>query len=266
MTETNRRDVLATGRLRIAALVVAVGLTHSAGALQPSAPADTAKFSGLRQHQRCFDRDYAREKKSAVVAQGPNATRSADTDDIDSDEIDSKDERILQEAAPLPEPPEIARVQRGLVSRFVGLFINDGLEGWSAIDLDRSMLISVQRRIYDVRAKRSHPFADPKFPAERHLGHSFARKFSSKERIELEVVSTVGIDPQAMQAFICVANASWAAATEVPAISDGSQDTVLLDVESNGGKTTYFSKSVSFGGPLGFVFEAMAKYLPAPSW
>jgi hypothetical protein len=258
---------LATGRLRIAALVVAVGLTHSVEALQPAASADTAKFSALRQHQRCFDRDYAREKKSVVAAQGANATRSADTDDIDSDDIDSKDGRILQEAAPLPEPPEIARVQRGLASRFVGLFINDGLEGWSAIDLDRSMLISVQRRIYDVRAKRSHPFADPKFPAERHLGHSFARKFSSKDRIELEVVSTVEIDPQAMQAFICVANASWAAAaTELPAISDGSQDTVLLDVESNGGKTTYFSKSVSFGGPLGFVFGAMAKYLPAPSW
>jgi hypothetical protein len=241
---------LAACRANTVAFVIAVGLAHAAWGLPPP------------QSQRCFDRDYGGEKKDPVAAARTDAAGSADEDDSDS-----QDGLILKETAPLPEPPEIARVQRGLVSHFIGLFMNDGLESWSAIDLDRNTLVSVQRRVYDVRAKRSHPFADPKFPTERHLGHGFARKFSSPDRTELEVVSTVRIDPPAMQAFICVANASWAAAAaKVPEISDGSQDTRLLDRQSNGGRTTYFSKSVSFAGPLGFVFAAMAKYLPAPSW
>lgn len=241
---------MSAGRISTAAFVVAAGLTHVVWGLEPP------------QYERCFDRDYAHEKKDASAAVKAAVARPADKDDSDSE-----DGLVLQESAPLPEPPEITRVQRGLVSHFIGEFTNDGLESWSAIDLDRNTLISVQRRIYDVRARRSHPFSDPKLPAERHAGHIFARKFSSTGRTELEVVSTVRVDPQAMQAFICVANASWAApAAKMPEISDGSQDTRLLDRESMGGKSTYFSKSVSFTGPLGFVFGAMAKYLPAPSW
>ena len=241
---------MSAGRPSTAAFVIAVGLTHAVWGVQPP------------EGQRCFDRDYAHEKKDASAAAGAAVTGVADQDDSDS-----KDGLTLQESAPLPEPPEIARVQRGLVRHFIGEFTNDGLESWSAIDLDRNTLISVQRRVYDARARLSRPFADPKFPAERHVGHSFARKFSSTARTELEVVSTVRVDPPALQAFICVANASWAAAAaKMAEISDGSQDTRLLDRESNGGKTTYFSKSVSFTGPLGFMFGAMAKYLPVPSW
>ena len=241
---------MAACRPNTAAFVIAVSLTHVAWGLPPP------------QSQQCFDRNYGAEKKDPVAMARSGAAGLADKDDSDS-----QDGLILEEPAPLPQPPEITRVQRGLVSHFIGLFINDGLESWSAIDLDRNTLVSVQRRVYAARARRSHPFADPRFPTERHLGHSFARKFSSPDRTELEVVSTVGIDPPAMQAFVCVANASWAAATaKVPEISDGSQDTRLLDRKSNGGNTSYFSKSVSFAGPLGFVFGAMAKYLPAPSW
>ena len=241
---------MVAGRPGTAAFVIAVGLTHAVWGQQPP------------QNQRCFDRDYAHEKKDALAA-----VKAAVTGLPEKDDSDSKDGLVQQEVAPLPEPPEIARVQRGLVRHFIGEFTNDGLESWSAIDLDRNTLISVQRRIYDVRARLSHPFSDPKFPADRQIGHIFARKFSSTARTELEVVSTVRIDPPAMQTFICVANASWAApAAKLPEISDGSQDTRLLDRESDGGKTTYFSKSVSFTGPLGFVFGAMAKYLPAPSW
>jgi hypothetical protein len=241
---------LAPCRPNTAAFVIAVSLAPVAWGLPPA------------QSQLCFDRDYGAEKKDPATMARSGAAGSADAADSDS-----QDGLILKQTAPLPQPPEIARVQRGLVSHFTGLFINDGRESWSAIDLDRNTLISVQRRVYDSRSRRTHPFADPTLPTEYRVGHIFARKFSSPDRTELEVVATVRIDPPAMQAFVCVANASWAAATsKVPEISDGSQDTRLLDRQSNGGSTTYFSKSVSFPGPLGFVFAAMAKYLPAPSW
>jgi hypothetical protein len=241
---------LAACRPNTAAFVIAVSLSHVAWGLPPT------------QSQQCFDRDYGAKKKDAFAVTRSGAAGSADEDDSDS-----LDGLILKEPMPLPQPPEIIRVQRGLVSHFIGLFINDGLESWSATDLDRNTLVSVQRRVYDARAGLSHPFADPRFPIERHLGHSFARKFLSPDRTELEVVSTVRIDPQAMQAFICIANAGWAsAASTATEISDGSQDTRLLDRQSNGGSTTYFSKSVSFPGPLGFVFTTMAKNLPTPTW
>ncbi len=70
-----------------------------------------------------------------------------------------------------------------------------------------------------------------------------------------------------MQAFVCVANGSWtAAASGKGDISDGFQDTRLLDVDFNEGKATHFEKSVSFAGPLGFVFGALAKDFPGTDW
>jgi hypothetical protein len=251
------------GRLRGAALVLGAGLTCSLWATQAATAADTVTANSLREHQRCVDQGYASEKRNGVVADAIKTPTPA----VDSSDIDAKDGLILQQTTPLSEPSEIAHVQRGLVQHFEGTFINDGLESWSAIDLDRNILISVRRRIYDVRARRTHPFADPAFPAERHVGHSFARKFSSAQRTELEVVAAVSIDAPAIEAFICVANANWAAAAaQPPDPSDGFEDTRLLDVDSSGGITTHFRKSVNFEGPLWFLFSAMARDLPLPSW
>ncbi len=60
-------------------------------------------------------------------------------------------------------PPEIARIKRGYVSSFVGAFINDGLESWFGVDLDRMEAVSVQRHIYDKRAEQIKPFIEPTF-------------------------------------------------------------------------------------------------------
>ena len=261
--ETNRREVLSPIGIGTSALVLAGVMNSVTWGAQPVVAEASARSNAQRQYQSCFDQDYAQEKRAAVLAiDRTNSAASRDRSDTDG-----KDGMILQQDMPLREPPEIARVQRGFVDHFVGAFINDGLESWSAIDLDRNSVISIRRRIYDVRASRSHPFSDPTFAAERHMGHSFARKFSNDRRTELEVISTVRADPAGLQAFICLANAAWAApASEKPDISDGFQEARLLDIESKDGKVTHLSKSVSFEGPLGFMFAALAKNLPEPSW
>src|SRR5581483_8908329 len=50
-----------------------------------------------------------------------------------------------------PLPAEIARIRRGAVKRFTGKFIRDGETGWSALDLERLVAVSVERRVFDFR-------------------------------------------------------------------------------------------------------------------
>lgn len=112
---------MAAARPSTAAFLIAAGLAQPLWGLQPP------------QNQRCFDRYYAQEKKDALTV----AAKAAVIGQAEKHDSDSSDGLVEQENAPLPEPPEIARVQRGLVSHFIGEFTNDGLESWSAIDLDR---------------------------------------------------------------------------------------------------------------------------------
>jgi len=67
------------------------------------------------------------------------------------DDIPENDGRIVLRDRELSVPPEIQRIRRGYVESFTGTFINDGLEHWDGVDLDRNLVVVVQRRIHDQR-------------------------------------------------------------------------------------------------------------------
>ena len=182
------------------------------------------------------------------------------------DDIAGNDRQILTHPNPLGRPPEIERIRRGYVTHFMGAFINDGLESWQGIDLDRSLVISVARRIADRRADPSRSVTDPQFPSESR-GHIFARKFSSPERVELEVVSTLAIDMFDLEAFVCVANAAWAAPVgESQMISDGFRDAWLLDQQLKDGAMMTHRKPIYSSAPFDGIDRLVQRYMLQATW
>jgi TonB family protein len=174
--------------------------------------------------------------------------------------------RIRIQAMPLESPPpEIARIKRGYISQFIGGFINDGLASWFGVDLDRMEVISVQRHIYDRRATLTKPFIDPSFQA--WDDRSFVRKWSDKDRTEMEAVLLGVLDGPDANAFICIANKIWErdspSADEIPSQSDTiSSSSMLVDTTIASGKTFQSSVTVLPQGPLEAVIKAVGASLP----
>ena len=81
-----------------------------------------------------------------------------------------------------PLPPEISRIRRGVVKRFTGKFVRDGEMAWSALDLERLVAVSVERRVFDFRTHQTRPISDPVFSRVEQL--SFARKWANGQRTE----------------------------------------------------------------------------------
>ncbi len=172
---------------------------------------------------------------------------------------------ILIVDKPLGEPPEIVRIRRGLTSHFVGGFVNDGLESWQAVDLDKKISISVQRRVFDKHAKLTRLFGDPVFPdfvSKMTPRPIYARKWSSDQRTEEEVVNISTLKPDAEEAFVCAANPIWVR----PRIKSGAypmpSDTLisnntLLDFDDN--LKEAFEKEVPPGDGLGWVFRRISE-------
>lgn len=215
----------------------------------------------------CFDRPYAPEKR--LASNQTPAERQPEGPDPNEDDIPGNDGRVLLRERELPVPPEIQRIRRGYVTSFTGTFINDGLEHWEGVDLDRNLVIVIQRRIHDQRAALSRPpFSDPTFPPGYHAGMIFGRKFANDIRTELEVISVLPIGRGALEAFICVANAAWAAAPQPPAmISDGFVFSQLLDEERQSEThLTSFRKSVPSEALDAVVEHDLEQYLPQPTW
>ncbi len=83
---------------------------------------------------------------------------------IASDDHPSDAGKLLVVSHPLDQlPVEVARVRRGMVKRFTGKFIKDGVTAWSAVDLERLVAVSVERRVFDFRTHQSRPVLDPDF-------------------------------------------------------------------------------------------------------
>ncbi|MDB6090621.1 MAG: hypothetical protein JWN85_3405 [Gammaproteobacteria bacterium] len=179
--------------------------------------------------------------------------------------------KVLVQSRPLDAlPPEIARIQRGLVKRFVGKFVKDGMQTWSGVDLDRLRAVSVERRVFDRRAHLPRPVADPEFsPREQS---SFARKWSEPERTEVEVVSSFPISLAEAQAFVCAANPDWAAKGPIPDedpddLTEGATDFFLLDRRREQDVAYRYAKPLLPGPGLAVALGTIWQHAPvSPAW
>jgi hypothetical protein len=179
--------------------------------------------------------------------------------------------RVLVQSQPLDAlPPEIARIQRGLVKRFVGKFVKDGMQSWSGVDLDRLLAVSVERRVFDRRAHLPRPVADPEFPPREQS--AFARKWSEPERTEVEVVSSFPISLAEAQAFVCAANREWAAKGPIPDedpddLAHGATDFFLLDRRREQDVSYRYAKVLLPGQDLAVALGTIWQHAPAsPAW
>jgi hypothetical protein len=200
----------------------------------------------------CAHHSYGEVKNGAVEKSRAPGVGSAATETIESDAG-----KILVQSQPLdPLPPEIARIQRGVVKRFVGKFVNDGQTSWSGVDLDRLLGVTVERRVFDMSAHQPRPVSDPRF--SQRGDQSFARKWSEAGRTEVEVISTFAIDPAEAQVFVCAANPEWADKNPLPdddsdQLAQGATDYFLLDHRQEQGNSYGYTKAVALEEPLAIV-------------
>jgi hypothetical protein len=188
-----------------------------------------------------------------------------------SDDRPSDAGKLLVLDHPLdPLPREIARIRRGMVKRFTGRFIKDGLTGWSALDLERLVAVSVERRVFDFRTHQSRPVSDPVFGQREEL--SFARKWTDGQRTEVEVVKVFPITLVEAQLFVCAANPVWAdknllAEDETDDLSDGVMDVFLLDHRVTQGLAYTYSKPIDMTENLAGILGSIWQHEPrGPAW
>ena len=169
-----------------------------------------------------------------------------------------------------PLPPEIARVRRGVVKRFTGKFIRDGETAWSALDLERLVAVSVERRVFDFRTHQSRQVTDPVFSRMEQL--SFARKWTNGQRIEVEVVKVFPITLIEAQLFVCAANPSWAdknplSDDDADGMTEGVVDVFLLDRRQTQGLVYKYTKPIEMYDVLSGVLGSVWQHAPqGPSW
>src|ERR1700748_656028 len=98
----------------------------------------------------CAKHPFGEVKSGAV--QRSMTQSSTEPVSIASDDHPSDAGKLIVLPHPLqPLPVEISRIRRGVVKRFTGKFIKDGVLAWSAVDLERLIGVSVERRIFDFR-------------------------------------------------------------------------------------------------------------------
>ena len=166
-------------------------------------------------------------------------------------------------------PPEIARIRRGMVKRFMGKFIKDGTTGWSALDLDRLLAVSVERRVFDFRSHQSTPVTDPVFGQREEL--AFARKWADGQRTEVEVVKVFPLSMLEAQLFVCAANPVWADKSPLGDdegdLTDGVTDVFLVDRRVTQGLTYTYTKPVDMSENLASILGSIWQHAPrGPQW
>jgi len=196
---------------------------------------------------------------------------SAEPVAIAADDHPSDAGKLLVLEHPLePLPPEIARIRRGVVKRFTGKFIRDGEMAWSALDLERLVAVSVERRVFDFRTHQSRPVEDPVFSRVEQL--SFARKWTDGQRTEVEVVKVFPITLVEAQLVVCAANPAWAdknpLSDEDPnAMAEGVVDAFLLDRRQTQGLVYKYDKPIDMNENLAIVLGSVWQHAPqGPSW
>jgi hypothetical protein len=181
--------------------------------------------------------------------------------------------KLLVLSHPLdPLPPEVSRIRRGLVKRFTGKFVKDGEVGWFGVDLDRLVAVSVERRVYDLRAHLSRPVPDPVFSQSEQL--SFARKWTDGQRTEVEVIEVFPIMLPEAQLLVCASNPVWADRKPLPEqedpsgdLSDGIIDVFLLDYRQAQDVSYKYTKTVYMTGNLANILSGIWQHAPrGPSW
>ena len=169
-----------------------------------------------------------------------------------------------------PLPPEISRIRRGVVKRFTGKFVRDGEMGWSGLDLERLVAVSVERRVFDFRSHQSRPVADPVFSRVEQL--SFARKWANGQRTEVEVVKVFPITLPEAQLVVCASNPSWAdknplSDEEPDEMAEGTTDVFLLDRRQTQGLVYKYTKPIDMSPNLALVLGSIWQHAPqGPSW
>jgi len=168
-------------------------------------------------------------------------------------------------------PPEIARIHRGLVKRFTGKFVKDGVTAWSGVDLERLVGISVERRVFDFRTHQTRVVPDPVFTQADE--QSFARKWSDGQRTEVEVVKVFPINLIEAQVFVCAANPVWADKKPLPeeeddsAMSEGATDVFLLDHRHSQDLSYQYEKPVYMTQGLATILGNIWQHAPrGPAW
>lgn len=180
--------------------------------------------------------------------------------------------KVLVLSHPLdPLPPEIARIHRGLVKRFTGKFVKDGVTAWSGVDLEHLVGVSVERRVFDFRTHQTRAVGDPVFTQTQEL--SFARKWSDGQRTEVEVVRVFPINLAEAQLFVCAANPVWADKKPVPedendsAMSEGATDVFLLDHRQAQDLSYQYEKPVYMTESLAVILGNIWQHAPrGPAW
>ena len=197
---------------------------------------------------------------------------SAEPVAIASDDHPSDAGKLLVLSHPLdPLPLEVARIRRGLVKRFTGKFIKDGVTAWSAIDLERLVAVSIERRVFDFRTHQSRPIPDPVFSQAEQL--DFARKWTDGQRTEVEVVKVFPITVVEAQLFVCAANPVWADKSPLPEddgtdeMSPGVTDVFLLDRRQAQDLAYKYIKPIDMSENLAGVLGSIWAHAPrGPEW
>lgn len=200
------------------------------------------------------------------------AQASTESVAIASDDHPSDAGKLIVLDHPLePLPLEVARIRRGILKGFTGKFIKDGVIAWSAIDLERLVAVSVERRIFDFRTHQSRPVPDPLFSRVEQL--SFARKWSDSQRTELEVVKVFPIALVEAQLFVCAANPAWADKSppsedaDADELSDGVTDVILLDHRQAQGLSYKYIKPIDLTENLAGILGSIWQRAPRePAW
>jgi hypothetical protein len=161
---------------------------------------------------------------------------------------------------PFRSPPlEIATIQRGASTEFIGGHINDGLASWTGLDLDSREIVSVTRTVWDKRAAMSRPFEFPapgKYPAE-----TVVRKWTSEDgnRKELEIVQRSPLQTEEIQAFVCLANIEWAQPRRPPGMGPTDTLSSRFTLISMGPKVAASPavKDIDQYGVTGFILNSL---------
>jgi hypothetical protein len=209
----------------------------------------------------CFGAPYAARKVDASQYEMPNPPEVIrDSGALPSVSNADRIQRQDKQLASLP--PELSRIRRGALEWWLGAFINDGLSGYSGIDLDRKLAVNIERRTRAARA--AAPLAIAALSFAEYDPTTFARAFSSEQFEQMEVVSTRRLDDAQLAAFVCIANEVWKIApkpTQVPRMMPTDMlgaSNLLRDQATVRGKWFTFEKSFERGGPLSVVLEQAA--------
>jgi hypothetical protein len=265
-------DRIRVGHAGLAALLAVTTLAAS-GCSSPQRPGEEKGHviqPPTTEGPFCGRHPYGELKTGAV--QRSMTQSSTEPVAIASDDHPSDAGKLIVLNHPLdPLPLEIARIRRGVVKRFTGKFIKDGVMAWSAVDLERLEAVSVERRVFDFRTHQSRAVPDPLFSQVEQL--SFARKWSDGQRTEVEVVKVFPLSLVEAQLFVCAANSAWAdkhaqGEDDGPdELADGITDVFLLDRRQAQDLSYQYIKPIDMSDNLAAILGSVWQHAPrGPAW